>query len=313
MKRFSIAILALGAAISCHRGPVPNEEHPADPSKRMGQNPASESNPRGGARSWAEFVRSGGRLPESPSARADLLASLPEGGSGDVLGLSVILNQGKWAKDERIYAAKGLALIGTEAALQSLFEAILAEQDPAIRKQLLGALDMLANPDGVEALASVSTQTTDTMVLAAVQDALARLASPETIQYLVELYRQTEPDSPQAAAVAGVLAGMKNPPCIAPMAAMLGDSSLPMPLFSATALALAKAPDRTAARALVNAYEGSLDAARKDEVLRVIGAIREAAALEVLVDVAGESKDERLKAAANEALTEAARLTAPLQ
>lgn len=81
-----------------------------------------------------------------------------------------------------------LARIGTEAAVEALWNTVVAQTDPEMRRALAESLDSLSSEEGVTLLVSALAGTEDPIITEAAMRSLSRAATADTIHHLMELY-----------------------------------------------------------------------------------------------------------------------------
>lgn len=234
---------------------------------------------------------------------ADRLAAAAAEGNFSVEILRDQLRDNSASPGERLLACQKLALSGTAEAMQVLFETIVEEPDPSTQAQLIKALDLLTNEEGIEAITSISIATDQTLLLQAVEDCLSRCATAETVAYLSELHQAHEDDSPVAGRIRSMLEGTHTSRAIPALAGLL-QIETPTGLFRSVALALSKSTERAAGRELIKATRRHLSEEQKMALREIITSSIEAEHLEVIRDEVDETQDEFWKSAYAEVLDE---------
>lgn len=81
-----------------------------------------------------------------------------------------------------------LARIGTEDAVEAMWNAAVAQTDPAMRQAFADAMDSLSSEEGITLLVSALAGTQDPIITQAAIRTLSRAARADTIHHLMELY-----------------------------------------------------------------------------------------------------------------------------
>ncbi len=156
--------------------------------------------------------------------------------------------------EDKLLHADALALNGSGEAVGMLLEAIVRERDRGVRRELAEALKNLTDPAGLETLMSATAATNDPAILRQVIEAAGRMATPESIDYLVSLYR-AEPTFPgQLRAVAKALSHIENPGA-ARMLGSLASTATEPGLIEAAAHSLAKIGNATSVQGLLSTLD----------------------------------------------------------
>lgn len=215
--------------------------------------------------------------------------------------LSMLLRRKTLPPDERVFICQKLALCGSGAAMQVLFEAVAAETDTGLKKKMCGALDLLTNEEGIEAAASVAAATGDLVILNAVEDCLSRCSNADTVAYLAELHGEFKMDGTTAGRICSMLEGSHSSRAIPALGRLLNPDT-PPDLFRSAALALSKSGGSESARALVNATRAPLPPSHRSALREVITSTLDAEHFEVFRDELTENPEDDWKSAYHEAL-----------
>ncbi len=203
---------------------------------------------------------------------------------------SEILSDPQTSVMERLRACESLATQGDTAAMQAMFSAISRESDPTLKARMAAALDLLVNPEGIEAITSLVVATGDPVILRPVEDCLARCGREDTVAYLSELHRESKDDPAASGRIEEMLAGLKNPLALPALSALLQPHTDPG-FFRAAALALSKSPHGEAARFLVQASDRTLSDAQRAILRNFILATVEDSHIPIFTDAADETDD----------------------
>ncbi len=140
---------------------------------------------------------------------------------------------------ERGILADSLARIGTSEAVETLFAAVQAATEPAVRAQLLQALNALPPGQPLEALASILTHPIDPQVRDAIVATIARAADTNTVEFLNEMYHEPEAAGGQSANILAALGSISNPGATAALTTLLRTSG-EVPVMQNAAASLGK-------------------------------------------------------------------------
>ncbi|MGV3659308.1 MAG: HEAT repeat domain-containing protein [Prosthecobacter sp.] len=140
---------------------------------------------------------------------------------------------------ERAILADALARIGTSEAVDRLFEAVQAATDPAVREQLLQALNALPPGQPLETLASTLTMALDPQIRDGVVATIARAADPDTVEFLNEMYHEPESFGGQGAGILAALGSIHNPGATTALSTLLRTSG-EVPVMQNAAASLGK-------------------------------------------------------------------------
>jgi HEAT repeat protein len=111
-------------------------------------------------------------------------------------------------------AAKLLAEIDTPTAVAQLLDAIADATDDDVHRDLLSALDALANPEAAPALAGALLQERDPAIVAPLRDTLARLADAPGVLEIVTAFHESARDRWQQTNLMGVLLRVRAPDAV---------------------------------------------------------------------------------------------------
>lgn len=163
--------------------------------------------------------------------------------------------------EERGMLADTLAMKGSGEAVLELLTQVLSEPDMNNRRALAEALKNLADKDGLETLLSANAATKDPTVLQQVIEAAGRMATPESVEFLVSLYRGQAVFPGQLRAVTQTLSQINSPEA-ARMLGTIATSATEPGLIEAAAHGLAKINNPAALQRLVDtiAHVGTGDA-----------------------------------------------------
>jgi len=154
------------------------------------------------------------------AAMAEALHSAPDFGQ-----------KGEWA--DRI------AGVGGREAIELLVNLAVGEQDEESLRAILEAFKGLSDPQDLLLLASVVTATPDFRILEAATEMISRSATPEIVDYLVELSRQPPLQPTQGFAALWMIERIQNPEALRGLAKLANQAPEP-DLARAAAVALAR-------------------------------------------------------------------------
>jgi len=152
-----------------------------------------------------------------------------------------------------------------------LLTQVLSEPDMNNRRALAEALKNLADKDGLETLLSANAATKDPTVLQQVIEAAGRMATPESVEFLVSLYRGQAVFPGQLRAVTQTLSQINSPEA-ARMLGSIATSATEPGLIEAAAHGLAKINNPAALQRLVDtiAHVGTGDASLRASLLQML-------------------------------------------
>lgn len=249
----------------------------------------------------ADGFHRGLKLPRDANTRSQILDDLIIHGEGHESALAVIMGNKELGNDERMMAARALVGIGNERAIQLFAEVVTREPDERIRTDMMACLEGLQSAVGIEMLASLFSQTQDKIVLDGAEDALSRLANPDTIGYLRELAEETK-DGPYEIGVLQAIGSISNSQAMPALTEIVQSPSVSEPLYAAALKALAKSETRAGVVGLLSAWDHASDATRKQKIVQSIAEMRGEEVMEALRGIALDSPSPEIKAAAKLAL-----------
>ncbi len=112
---------------------------------------------------------------------------------------------------EKSAFARVLSWIGTPEAVEALVTHTHAESDEELRAEMARAISEMRNVFGLETLVSVLGATDDPDIIGAVIETTSRLASADTVEFLVELYLEDPRIPNQREQVLSALGALRNP------------------------------------------------------------------------------------------------------
>lgn len=172
---------------------------------------------------------------------------------------------------QRSILADALAIKGTGKAILELLTQILSEPDLQKRRALAEALKNLTHRDGLETLMSANAATQDPTVLRQVIEAAGRLATPESVEFLVSLYRGDAVFPGQLRTVAKTLSQVSSPEA-ARMLGTIATTATEPGLIEAVAHGLAKIDNPASLQRLVDTIEhvGTGDTSLRQSLLLLL-------------------------------------------
>lgn len=176
--------------------------------------------------------------------------------------------------EERGMLADALAMKGSGEAVLELLTQVLSEPDMNNRRALAEALKNLADKDGLETLLSANAATKDPTVLQQVIEAAGRMATPESVEFLVSLYRGQAVFPGQLRAVRQTLSQISSPEATRMLGTVATTATEPG-LIEAAAHGLSKIDNPAALQRLVDtiAHVGTKDASLRASLLQLLGRI----------------------------------------
>jgi HEAT repeat protein len=125
------------------------------------------------------------------------------------------MNEAVNLADKTSYA-ETLATLNSEAAVQSLLDGIGAEKEWATRAALAKHLRAVSDPDTLPALvpALMNNYGRGNTILNEIVDGIARMAQPDTVEALATLHWQTSTQAGQGHKVLKAVAAIGNPPAM---------------------------------------------------------------------------------------------------
>ena len=173
--------------------------------------------------------------------------------------------------EERSILADALAMKGSGEAVLELLTQILSETNMNQRRVLAEALKNLSDKDGLETLLSANAATRDPTVLRHVIEAAGRMATPESIEFLVSLYRGKAIFPGQLRAVAQTLSQISSPNA-ARMLGTVATTATEPGLIEAAAHGLAKINSPASMQRLVDtiAHIGTGDTTLRVSLLHLL-------------------------------------------
>lgn len=187
--------------------------------------------------------------PSSAKERFQRAQELAQDGEAAVPDLAQRLEQG--TEDAQILT-DALAMIGSGEAVLAVLTKIATEPDIDIRRRLAESLRNVTDPNGLETLLSANAATDRQEILEQAIEAAGRMATPESVEFLIELYRSNNPTIlGQHRKVATALAHVQSPEVTRQMASLARTATEPG-LVEAAALSLAKTGSTTALQGLMD-------------------------------------------------------------
>ena len=202
--------------------------------------------------------------------------------------------------EARRLAAEALAGIGSDEALQAMFEAIATDPDAQNRLILANALDALSDPDSVEPVTSLLETSDDPSVHSAVYDTLSRLAQAETISYLVEMHTQQAASSGGPTPASIGLSSIRNSVAMDAIAAVLEAPETPVELREAAARSLAKTASKESILEL--ARIGGQEGGAGEVSRRQLEAVSDPSSLSTMKELANSAATVSVREAASRAI-----------
>lgn len=231
--------------------------------------PATIAQPTATATATATSTSTLDRIPTrlSPRERLKRIAVLSEESVEDLSHRF----QAASSMEERGMLADSLAMKGSGEAVLELLTQVLSEPDMNNRRALAEALKNLADKDGLETLLSANAATKDPTVLQQVIEAAGRMATPESVEFLVSLYRGQAVFPGQLRAVTQTLSQINSPEA-ARMLGSIATSATEPGLIEAAAHGLAKINNPAALQRLVDtiAHVGTGDASLRASLLQML-------------------------------------------
>lgn len=211
--------------------------------------------------------------------------------------------------EARTAAEKGAladALIGqgTEAAIQEWGRALLAETDPDCQRAMLDSLDTLNGEAAIEMITQLVEISEDPAVILAVTRALSRLATPDTIEYLSEIYARATENPECQQRVLDVLGSIRNPAAVAGLVMVANQPELGHQFTGQAFESLGKIGDPASLLAMRSAFDtlSPENFAQRQQVLQAISSIQNPASSAMLADLATNSLQPLIASAAAEAM-----------
>ena len=161
---------------------------------------------------------------------------------------------------------------GSGEAVLELLTQILGEPDMNRRRALAEALKNLTDKDGLETLMSANAATRDPTVLRQVIEAAGRMATAESVEFLVSLYRGQAVFPGQLRAVGKTLSQISSPEATRMLGTVATTATEPG-LIEAAAHGLSKIDNPAALQRLVDtiAHVGTEDTTLRASLLQLLG------------------------------------------
>lgn len=304
-----ILAIIVWAASPPERNPmaVPPPETPADRTataplsvhkSTLGKNPLPESGGTDATAATGSLPDGAGPLP--PEARLKELERLTRLGDAAIPELAARIADARLPLDARRLAAEALVGIGSQAALQELFDAIQRDGDPAVRGHLARALDSLADLEALEPVASLLDTSDDPEIHSAVIDTLARMAQPETVDYLLEMHAGQVAAQGTNTVASRALSALSNPEATGALSMALASPGTSPEITEALARALAKTSTWDSITALAGHAAGSGPVSEAS--LRELGQLSDPSSLPVVKEIALSGKSAQVREAASGAV-----------
>ncbi|MEM7386532.1 MAG: HEAT repeat domain-containing protein, partial [Verrucomicrobiota bacterium] len=200
---------------------------------------------------------------------------LSENESPTVEELLEELHDSNLSKKKKAALARALVHQGTHEAIEGLLRAALSEPHQASRQAILEALSGLSNREGLESLVSALAATRDPAIVREVIETAGRMASPETVEFLIELYHEPPSIQGQHRAVGRALAGVRNPEAARSLANLASRASHPG-LLEAAGRSLSKIGNPAAVNGLLAALENPAAQSEplRESLLILLGRVR---------------------------------------
>lgn len=206
--------------------------------------------------------------------------------------------------------ADALARIGAPEAVEALVAAIHECKDEAARARLVQAFDNLSSTEGLENVVSFLGQPCDPAYMDAACRTLARMAQPESVDYLREMWGQGRSFEAQQGQLSRAMSAIANPAAVPALEQVARDASAPA-LAEAAASSLSKIGTTAAVTALVSMLEDtSVPNAIRDPALEMLASVRNPSSTEMLRDISENSSEPAVREAAAEALSAVLKLPA---
>ena len=204
--------------------------------------------------------------------------------------------------EEKTLLSDALVQIGTDEAMQEFANIILNEKDLSHRVAMMVAFDAISKPATLELAISFLSITSDPIVLDAVNRTVARMGNANTVQFLTELYSESESVVWQRQNVLASLKSIRNPQAITPLGELVFQSPI-AEISQAGALSLSKIGSADALTTLVDAFSQLPESriAEREFVINQISAIRNPESALLLESLAASSGDLLIQHASNEA------------
>jgi HEAT repeat protein len=155
---------------------------------------------------------------------------------------------------ERGILADALARIGTSEAVQTLFAAVQSTPEPAVRAQLLQALNALPPGQPLETLTSTLALPLDPQVRDAIVATISRAADANTVEFLGEMYHEPEAAGGQSANILAALGSITNPGATAALSTLLRTSG-EVPIMQNAAFSLGKIGTSDSLKAIADSLQ----------------------------------------------------------
>jgi HEAT repeat protein len=170
---------------------------------------------------------------------AEDLAKLGEGAVDD-LGAAL---RGAPGIPAKTVLARALARIGNSESVDQLIGSLGTLTDPAQRTAIISQLGGITNSLGLETLSSSLAAVSDPGLRGSLITAVSHLATSDTVDFLVELYREPPnvPEQPQN--VLSALGAISNPAATSALNDLAGAPELPLQYAAVLALSRIGTPD----------------------------------------------------------------------
>lgn len=201
-------------------------------------------------------------------------------------------------------AADALIALGTEEALSAWGLALLAESDPAKRAAMMDALDNLNGELAVEMVTQLIELSDAPEVFEGVARTLSRMATPETPKYLVEIASSSTPQDGRRERALRMLGAIENPAAVPGLIQVAHQPALGIDVTGQASVSLGKIGDLAAVTALAGAFDtlSPDDFAQRQQLLAALGAVTNPESRALLTDLAANSPQPLVAAAAADAL-----------
>jgi HEAT repeat protein len=193
---------------------------------------------------------------------------------------------------------------GTEAAIQEWGRALLAETDPDCQRAMLECLDTLNSEAAIEMITQLVEISEDPVVTLAVTRALSRLATPDTVEYLSEIYARATENPACQQRVLDVIGSIRNPAAVAGLVMVANQPELGNAFTSQAFDSLGKIGDPTCLLAMMSAYQTLLPEhfVQRHQALHAIASIQNPDSISLLQELAANATMPAIAVVAADAL-----------
>jgi len=193
---------------------------------------------------------------------------------------------------------------GTEAAIQEWGRALLAETDPDCQRAMLESLDTLNGEAAIEMITQLVEISEDPVVTLAVTRALSRLATPDTVEYLSEIYARATENPACQQRVLDVVGSIRNPAAVAGLVMVANQPELGSAFTSQAFAGLGRIGDPTCLLAISSAYQTLAPEhfVQRHQALHAIASIQNPDSLSLLQELAANATMPAIAVVAADAL-----------